>query len=343
MMDHALLDRVFIPDLLVPIVKYLGEDNVAIRFVCKQVHASLVSVSSGMRTRPLTPLDDVEMEGVHWTSSKEYDAVSMDRFNRNKAKPYVTSISRLSWAIEALEMPMRDCTYYAAVESGTIAVVSWLKDNALGGLAGKFPWDNHVTAAAAKYGNLSVLKWLRAQSPPCPWGKYVCSDAAESGQLAVLQWLRAQDPPCPWDSYVCDNAALNGHLVVLQWLRAQDPPCPWDAHVCKNAAMNGHLAVLQWARAQNPPCPWSYWVSVLAVQKGRLEVLQWLRAQKPPCPWDENVCWSAARIGHLELLQWARAQNPPCPWDVQECLNVAITEEMRVWIGNQMLPRIPLN
>ena len=54
----------------------------------------------------------------------------------------------------------------------------------------------------------------------------VCAATAISGHLNVLKWARAQNPPCDWDARVCRNAAKYGHLDVLKWARAQNPPCP---------------------------------------------------------------------------------------------------------------------
>jgi hypothetical protein len=134
-----------------------------------------------------------------------------------------------------------------------------------------------VCSAAARNGQFDVLRWLRAQDPPCPWDIWACARATQNGHLEIVQWLRAQDPPCPWDIWVCAFAAENGHLDVLKWLRSQDPPCPWDERVCAFAARNGHLNVLQWVRAQKPPCPWN---SDWCLQWGTNKVRTWIWIQE---------------------------------------------------------------
>ncbi len=211
MVAPSLLQCVFIPDLLVPVVKYLGDDNVTIRFVCKQAHTSLITNPSGIHTTMLTPQEQSEYNHYYHTETQK-----KDRKSRNKAKPYVTSLSRLCWAISALQMPLKDSTYYAAIENGTVAVVSWLRNNMI---EVEFRWDCNVSAAAAKYDNLSILQWTRAQNPPCPWNKDVCSEAARNGHLAVLQWARAQNPPCLWDVQVCLDFARDSD--VHDWIRSQ--------------------------------------------------------------------------------------------------------------------------
>jgi len=85
--------------------------------------------------------------------------------------------------------------------------------------------------------------------------KNKCMFAIEKENLTILKWLRSQDPPCPWDESTCSSAALNGHLNVLQWARSQNPPCPWNKFTCESVARNGHLHILQWVRSQDLPCP----------------------------------------------------------------------------------------
>jgi hypothetical protein len=67
MVAQSLLQCVFIPDLLVPIAKYLGEDNVTIRFACKQAHTSLITIPSGIRSTMLTPYEQSECKFIQKT------------------------------------------------------------------------------------------------------------------------------------------------------------------------------------------------------------------------------------------------------------------------------------
>ena len=39
-------------------------------------------------------------------------------------------------------------------------------------------------------GHLEVLKWLRAQNPPCPWSRHECIEQAlECGHEHVADWI----------------------------------------------------------------------------------------------------------------------------------------------------------
>ena len=68
----------------------------------------------------------------------------------------------------------------------------------------------------------------------------LCKAAARSGQLEVLKWLRAGG--CPWDAGTCWAAAEGGHLEVLQWAHANG--CQWDKSLYI-AAGKGHEAVMR--------------------------------------------------------------------------------------------------
>ena len=65
--------------------------------------------------------------------------LNKDKRNELKMVPYVTSVNLLQWALDELEMPKR-------------LLCSVIADN----------------------GHLDVLKWARAQDPPCFWDRRVC-------------------------------------------------------------------------------------------------------------------------------------------------------------------------
>merc|ERR1711967_84411 len=102
-------------------------------------------------------------------------------------------------------------------------------------------------------GSVEILEHLKGRG--YGFDEEVCKGAAQGGHLEVLKFLRAQDPPCPWNVQTCSEAALGGHLEVLKWLRSQDPPCPWDVGTCASAAKGGHLEALKFLRGLDPPCP----------------------------------------------------------------------------------------
>jgi hypothetical protein len=77
--------------------------------------------------------------------------------------------------------------------------------------------------AAASGGHIPVMAWLR-ESLDLRWHLMTCLVAANAGQLEMLQWLRAQTPPCPWGSQVISTAMKRGFPEVAAWAVAQGCP-----------------------------------------------------------------------------------------------------------------------
>jgi len=194
--------------------------------------------------------------------------------------------------------------------------------------AAGFSWISCVCCAAAQWGHLDVLKWLKASQ--CGRTCLVSSSAAYGGHLHVLRWALADNGygwnstvwrhaaeqghthileyardylKCDWPGCLCKYAARGGQLETLKWLRARD--VVWGMRTTKAAARHGHLAVLQWAVANG--CPWNEWTCTGAAKGGHLEILQW--AIDNGCPWDGNVRAVAERHGHGHILEWLDAQS----------------------------------
>ena len=109
--SKIIIRQVFIPDLLRYIARFLGDEDVPIRFVCKQTHDNLSDVQSSMTL-------------VLKSEDEERDKNAME-----KARPYVTSVSMLQWARETLAMPWDTNICYAPVIGGNLDVVTWLRSH----------------------------------------------------------------------------------------------------------------------------------------------------------------------------------------------------------------------
>jgi len=168
---------------------------------------------------------------------------------------------------------------------------------------------------AAKYGVLSIMRYLRERDDPCPWNAWACASAARNDHLHILHYLRERDDPCPWNERACASAAGNGHLRILRYLRERDDPCPWDTWACAEAARNDHLRILRYLRERDDPCPWNERACVSAARNDHLRILRYLRERDDPCPWDAWACTEAARNDHLDILRYLRERDDPCPWD----------------------------
>jgi len=94
---------------------------------------------------------------------------------------------------------------------------------------------------------LDVLQWLRKHG--CPWDDWMLWYAACYGHVHILKWARAQDPPCPWNAIMCGEAP---DLDTLRWMRQEG--CPWDTGTVLQLAISGQLDMVQWALEQGAPC-----------------------------------------------------------------------------------------
>ena len=141
---------------------------------------------------------------------------------------------------------------------------------------------------AAERGCLGTLKSLHRRGR-LTFGEGLCEAAAKGGQLEVLKWLRTNN--CPWDEGKCNLAAHFGHLKILRWACANG--CQCSVITCGNAATGGHLEILKWLRENG--YPWDAETCGYAANGGILDLLKWARANG--CPWDVMTCGHAAREG----------------------------------------------
>ncbi|CAL6418589.1 unnamed protein product [Bathycoccus prasinos] len=139
----------------------------------------------------------------------------------------------------------------------------------------KCTWDGWTIAAAAKQGNLEMIKYCVANE--CPISTGACADAALEGQLECLKYLR-EEAKAPWTWGTAYWAAQNGHLHILEYLveRKYDQ---YNELACSNAAENGHLDCLKYLH-ETAKAPWNK----EAVRKAHPECLQYLLDNDCPLP-----------------------------------------------------------
>lgn len=170
-------------------------------------------------------------------------------------------------------------------------------------------WDLDACQMLARGGHGLLLCWVRSSldGPLNPWGESLSDEAARRGYLDLMRWMRAQDPPCALSRHTLNWAARFGRLETVRWLCAQGGSV--GSHTCHWAAMGGHLSVLQWLRARDPPCSWDDRVSVAAAGGGHVKLMRWLWCEGK-CPWSPHVWFWAGLSGHVDVLRWMRADVP---------------------------------
>jgi hypothetical protein len=88
-----------------------------------------------------------------------------------------------------------------------LAKVQWLRARGV-------PWSSGTLAAAAKYGNIGLLRW--AYDNGCQMSPNVMTVATWEGQIAAMQWLHKHGCPAEPDSII--KAVANAQMKALIWL-----------------------------------------------------------------------------------------------------------------------------
>jgi hypothetical protein len=173
-----------------------------------------------------------------------------------------------------------------------------------------FPWSEYTCANAAKFGHLTLLKWLHEQG--CPWDILTFGSAAAFGNIKILEWLYQKK--CPWHWGTFCHAARAGTLDVLKLKWLHERKCPWSEHTFAAAVETGNLGLVEWLIEQNCPRHDCH-VLGTAAGTGNLTMVKWLVDRG--FPMNKDACSSAAYWGKLEILKWLHEQK--CPWDGKTC------------------------
>ena len=143
---------------------------------------------------------------------------------------------------------------WGAVKGGSMHVLKWLFD--------ELADEDGILLDNAYY----TFKCCEGSRSWCG-GHYLCAAAAKRGNLEMLKLLRADvsyklwptdaawdpTPRCGWNEWTCTAAAGNGHLDVLRW--AFENGCPANENVIRRAKVIGREDIEQWALANHLPEP----------------------------------------------------------------------------------------
>jgi len=187
-----------------------------------------------------------------------------------------------------------------------------------------------LTAKAAKFGHLRLLKWLHGEG--FPWHPDTCTEASRCGHLECLQLCHENG--CPWDVNVTSQAAKNGHLHCLKYAHGEG--LAWHPDLCTMAATNGHLACLQYAHQNDSEMESELYL--YAAMNGHLSCVQY--AHEQGLEWHNHVCQIAAEYGQMECLQYAHANG--CPWD-ERVVMVAIQKNQVVCLQYALQQGCPIH
>jgi len=163
--------------------------------------------------------------------------------------------------------------FWKVAETNKLELLKWAREEK------KCEWDEYTIHAAARQGNLEMVKYCVANE--CPIDAHACAEAALKGRLECLKYFR-EEVKAPWGSGTASLAAQNGHLHILEYLveRKYDK---YNVHACANAAMNGHLDCLKYLH-ETAKAPWNYYAVREAHENNQTECLQYLLDNDCPLP-----------------------------------------------------------
>ncbi len=191
----------------------------------------------------------------------------------------MSSISTLevAWENKSLWSGLNETSFCTKVaETNKLELLKWAREEK------KCEWDWRTITAAAKKGNLEMVKYCVANKCPIDWR--ACANAAKNGQLECLKYLR-EEVKAPWDFSTAEWAAENGHLHILEYLVERKYDEFYEG-ACMHAAKNGHLDCLKYLH-ETAKAPWNYLAVYYAHEKNHPECLQYLLDNDCPL----RYCW----------------------------------------------------
>jgi hypothetical protein len=166
----------------------------------------------------------------------------------------------------------------------------------------------------AKTNKLELLKWAREEKK-CEWDEDTIHAAARQGNLEMVKYCVANE--CPIDERACACAASNGHLECLKYLR-EEAKAPWDSRTANWAAENGHLHILEYL-VERKFDKYNTYACEDAAKKGHFDCLKYLH-ETAKAQWDSEAVEGAHENNHLECLQYLLDNNCPLPagWSYED-------------------------
>ena len=169
-------------------------------------------------------------------------------------------------------------------------------------------WDEtDFCKKVALTNKLELLKWIREEKK-CEWDTYTFDAAARQGNLEMVKYCVANR--CPIDAFSCRNAAENGHLDCLKYLH-EVTKVPWGSGTAFLAALNGHLHILEYL-VEREYDKFDKSACSLAAEYGHLECLKYLH-EEVKAPWDCEAVRMAREFNHSECLQYLLDNDCPLP------------------------------
>jgi len=170
-------------------------------------------------------------------------------------------------------------------------------------------WNEpYFCCQVAQTNKLELLKWAREEKK-CRWDYRTINAAARQGNLEMVKYCVANE--CPIDEDACACAARNGHLEVLKYLR-EEVKAPCDSVTAAWAALKGHLHILEHL-VERKYDKYSGIACTFAAENGHLDCLKYLH-ETAKAPWGDWSVYHAHKNNHTECVQYLLDNNCPLPY-----------------------------
>ena len=186
-------------------------------------------------------------------------------------------------------------TLEVAWENKSLWPIGWRKD------------ESWFCLQVAETNKLELLKWAREEKK-CKWDKHTINAAARQGNLEMVKYCVANE--CPIDALACAFAAKSGHLECLKYLR-EEAKAPWTWGTASMAASNGHLHILEYL-VERKFDKYSEFACTRAAKYGHLDCLKYLR-ETAKAPWNSGAVYHAHKNNHPDCVQYLLDNNCPLP------------------------------
>jgi len=154
---------------------------------------------------------------------------------------------------------------------------------------------------------LELLKWAREEKK-CTWDGWTIAAAAKQGNLEMIKYCVAKK--CPINEIACESAAWKGHLECLKYLR-EEVKAPWDEYTAICAAEHGHLHILEYL-VERKYDQYNELACVYAAGNGHLDCLKYLH-ETAKAPWNKEAVREAHENNHPECVQYLLDNDCPLP------------------------------
>lgn len=186
-----------------------------------------------------------------------------------------------------------------AMRLNNLPLVKWIYERNVANQTDYGVLSTSLFVTAVEVDNFAAVEWLL--SVQCPVDQSACSAAARMGNLPMLRKLRASN--CPWTVGVYNSAAVQGHLHIIQW--AYQNGCPKDPSAFRTAIRFQQAHVVRWMLDND--FPHDRFVGLEAMLYDQPYVVAQLHQKNLfcRCPWNG---WGCQWNPRTPKPQWAALQ-----------------------------------